>query len=86
MMRPKTPKPVARPAAKGQPRGRSGGRSGGAGYDFQDIYVALQLTKLLMGDRDPLIEVLWEKKALDLRGGAGAEQVCVDGLLRRIRG
>lgn len=85
MVRPRTPKAATRLAAKGQPRGRSGGRSGGAGYDFQDIYVALQLTKLLMGDRDPLVEVLWEKKALDLRAGAGAEQVCVDDAIVRVR-
>jgi hypothetical protein len=37
---------------KGQPRGRSGGRAGGAGYDFQDLYIALQLAKLLVGDHD----------------------------------
>jgi hypothetical protein len=28
-------------------RGRSGGLAGGAGYDFQDIYVALQLAQML---------------------------------------
>lgn len=50
---------------KGRPRGRSGGRAGGAGYDFQDLYVAFQLAKLLMGDRNPIAEVMWEKKAVD---------------------
>src|SRR5712692_7430885 len=68
-----------------QPRGRAGGRAGGAGYDYQDIYVALKLTKLLMGDRDPLVEVLWEKKAVDLKAGAGAERVHVDDAIVRVR-
>jgi hypothetical protein len=68
-----------------QPRGRAGGRAGGAGYDYQDIYVALQLTKLLMGDRDPLVEVLWEKKALDLKAVTGAEHVHVDDAIIRVR-
>jgi len=85
MMRPEPSKSTARAAANRQQRGRSGGRSGGAGYDYQDVYIALQLTKLLMGDRDPLIEVLWEKKALELKAGAGAEQVWVDDAIVRVR-
>lgn len=64
---------------KGQPRGRSGGRAGGAGYDFQDIYIALQLAKLLVGDRDRPVEVLWEKKALDW--GSGAQALHVDDVI-----
>jgi len=51
-------------------RGRSGGRAGASGYDFQDVYVAWQLAKLLMaGGRDPVVEVLWEKPSID--AGAG---------------
>lgn len=68
---------------QGSPRGRSGGRAGASGYDFQDIYVALQLVKLLMGDRDPVIEVLWEKKAIDVGAGKGAESVHVDDTIIR---
>lgn len=85
MMEPKAPRTTVRSAAKRPPRGRSGGRAGGAGYDFQDIYVALQLTKLLMGDRDPLVEVLWEKKTLDLKTATGAENVHVDDAIVRVR-
>ena len=59
-------------------RGRSGGRAGGAGYDFQDLYVAWQLAKMLMGDRDPIKEVLWEKKVIDAGEGRGAEPTFVD--------
>jgi hypothetical protein len=69
----------------GRSRGRSGGRAGASGYDFQDIYVALQLGKLLMGDRDPIHEVLWEKKALDLESGSGAEPIYVDDAIIRTR-
>jgi hypothetical protein len=55
-----------RNTSRSRPKGRTGGRAGGAGYDFQDNYIAHQLAKLLAGnDRDPLIEVLWEKKSLD---------------------
>lgn len=54
---------MAKKPQKGKPRGRSGGRAGGAGYDFQDLYIALQLAKLLVGGRDKPVEVLWEKKA-----------------------
>ncbi|MBI1817463.1 MAG: NACHT domain-containing protein [Deltaproteobacteria bacterium] len=63
-------------------RGRSGGRAGGSGYDYQDLYVALHLAELLMGARDPLVEVLWEKKALDPGDPTGrAEAVHVDDLI-----
>lgn len=62
-----------------QTRGRSGGRGGGAGYHFQDIYTALQLAKLLVGDRDAPIEILWEKKAIDW--GKGAEPLHVDDVI-----
>jgi len=65
-------------ATRSSPRGRAGGRAGGAGYDFQDIYVALQLGKLLVGDRDRPIEVLWEKKAIEARKRGVAEAVYVD--------
>lgn len=70
---------MPRTPRKGQPRGRSGGRAGGAGYDFQDIYIALQLAKLLVGDRDKPVEVLWEKKALDW--GTGAQALHVDDVI-----
>lgn len=60
-----------RKKSRASPRGRSGGRGGGSGYDFQDLYVAYQLAKLLVGDRDQPLEVVWEKKALD-RGRTGA--------------
>ena len=78
-------KGVAKAPARREPqRGRSGGRSrSGAGYDFQDVYLALQLAKLLMGDRDPLVQVLWEKKALD--NGAGTTRVHVDDAIIRVR-
>src|ERR1700746_351534 len=77
--------PMAKTRKQTQPRGRAGGRAGGAGYDYQDIYVALQLTKLLMGDRDPLVEVLWEKKAIHLKGDKGVERVHVDDAIVRVR-
>jgi NACHT domain len=64
-------------------RGRSGGRAGGAGYDFQDLYVAFQLAKLLVGDPDPPIEILWEKKAVDW--GDGIEPVHVDDVIIHTR-
>lgn len=64
------------------PRGRSGGRSGGSGYDYQDLYVALHLAELLMEiGRDPLREVVWEKKALDTGNPDGVEAVHVDDLV-----
>jgi hypothetical protein len=65
-------------------RGRSGGRAGGAGYDFQDIYVAWQLAKLLVGERDPVVEVLWEKKAID-HGAKRGSEVHVDDAIIRLR-
>jgi len=68
-------------------RGRAGGRAGASGYDFQDIYIALQLAKLLMGDRDAILEVLWEKRAIDFGVGRGAELVHVDdAIIRRSDG
>jgi len=61
--------------------GRGGGRGGGAGYDFQDVYVARQLAKLLVGgERDPATEVFWEKKAID-PGDGTARPVTVDDLV-----
>lgn len=83
--RPTTPKRTSKVKPTPRSRGRSGGRSGAAGYDFQDIYVALQLTKLLMGDRDPLVEVLWEKKGLDLATAPTPEHVYVDDVIVRVR-
>jgi hypothetical protein len=74
-----------RKSSRSQPKGRAGGRGGGAGYHLQDLYVAQQLAALLVGDRDPLVEVLWEKKALDLGHGAGAESVHVDDAILRRR-
>lgn len=72
-------------SSRSRPKGRAGGRAGGAGYHLQDLYVAHQLAKLLMaGDRDPLVEVLWEKKALDLRADAGVEPVHVDDAIMRL--
>ena len=70
---------------KSRPRGRSGGRAGGAGYDFQDVFVAWQLAKMLMGDRDPIDEVLWEKKAIDSGAGHGPEPVHIDDTIVRLR-
>ncbi len=69
-------------------RGRSGGRAGGAGYDYQDLYVALQLAKLLIRTRDhALNEVLWEKRAVDWGTGGKAEPVFVDDvILQRLSG
>ena len=70
--------------SRSRPKGRAGGRAGGAGYDFQDVYVAHQLAKLLVGnDRDLLIEVLWEKKSLDSGSGDGVEAVHVDDAILR---
>ncbi len=63
-------------------RGRSGGLAGGAGYDYQDLYVAWQLARLLMVERDAPVEVMWEKRALD-RGGSKAERVYVDDVVLR---
>jgi len=52
---------------------------------LQDVYVALQLAKLLTGrDRDPPVEVIWEKKALDLNSEAGVEAVHVDDAVMRL--
>ena len=69
---------------RARPKGRSGGRAGGSGYDFQDVYVAHQLAKLLVGnDHDPLIEVLWEKKSLDGGSIDGVEPVHVDDAILR---
>lgn len=69
---------------RSRPKGRGGGRAGGAGYDFQDVYVAHQLARLLVGnDRDPLIEVLWEKKSLDSGSADGVEPVHVDDAILR---
>ena len=68
-----------------QSRGRTGGRGGASGYDFQDIYVALQLTKLLMEEREPILEVLWEKRAIDFGSDRGAEPVHVDDAIIRRR-
>lgn len=76
---------MPRPHPKSNPRGRSGGRSGGAGYDFQDLYVALQLAKLLVGERDPINEVLWEKKAVERGSGSKPESVHVDDAIIRHR-
>ena len=70
---------MTRSGKKRQARGRSGGRGGGAGYHFQDIYTALQLAKLLVGDRDAPFEILWEKKAIDW--GKGAEALHVNDVI-----
>ncbi len=52
---------------------------------MQDLYVALQLAKLLTRrDRDPPVEVIWEKKALDLNSEAGVEAVHVDDAVMRL--
>lgn len=69
-----------------RPKGRVGGRAGGSGYDLQDLYVAHQLAKLLVGGREPLVEVLWEKKSLDLGKGTGAEAIHVDDAILRLGG
>jgi hypothetical protein len=62
-------------------RGRGGGRGGASGYDFQDRYVALLLAELLVGARDPIVEVLWEKKALDADRRGKTEAVSVDDVI-----
>lgn len=49
------------------------------------MYVALQLAKLLLGDRDPPIEVIWEKKALDLRNEVSPPPLHVDDVVIRTR-
>lgn len=55
---------------KKRPKGRSGGRGGASGYDFQDLYVALQLAHLLVQSRSNApVEVGWEKKAFDTGAG-----------------
>ncbi|MCG7871010.1 MAG: NACHT domain-containing protein [Candidatus Thiodiazotropha lotti] len=65
-------------------RGRSGGRAGGAGYDFQDLYVALQLAKLLIGTgRNSPIEVMWEKKSIDLGANGGGQRVHIADVIVR---
>lgn len=70
--------------SRSRPKGRAGGRAGGSGYDFQDIYVALQLARLLVGSgHDPLIEVLWEKKSLDEGSSGGVEPIYVDDAILR---
>jgi hypothetical protein len=76
----------SRTKSQRRPRGRSGGRAGGSGYDLQDRYVAHQLAKLLVGDREPLVEVLWEKKSLDLGGGHNVETIHVDDAILRLAG
>ncbi len=63
-------------------RGRSGGRAGAAGYNFQDLYLTLQLVTLLVDDREPVLEVIWEKKALEVEA-ARADRVHVDDLIVR---
>lgn len=70
---------------KARPRGRSGGRAGGSGYDFQDVYVAWQLAKMLMGDRDAIVEVLWEKKAIDSGTTHGTEPALIDDAIVQLR-
>jgi len=53
--------PIPKPDAStrtGCPRGRSGRRARGAGYDLQDVHVASQLARMLLRDRDPVVEVL----------------------------
>ncbi len=71
---------------KRRPRGRAGGRAGGAGYDFQDVYVARQLARLLVDTGgDSPIEVLWEKKDIEWEPGEGVESVFVDDVVVRFR-
>jgi hypothetical protein len=70
---------------KARSRGRSGGRGGGSGYDFQDVYVAWQLAKMLMGERDPIVEVLWEKKTIDLGSGRTPEPAHIDDAIVRLQ-
>ncbi|MGD0579677.1 MAG: hypothetical protein ABSC08_12190, partial [Bryobacteraceae bacterium] len=77
---------MVRKSRKGQSRGRAGGRAGGSGYDFQDVYVALQLAKLLTGTApDPPQEVMWEKKAIDWNTGDGAVPTQVDDVIIQTR-
>jgi hypothetical protein len=65
-------------------KGRSGGLAGGAGYDFQDIYVAGYLARILAGDHwDAPVEVIWEKHDLDT-GAGNVERVDVDDAIIRL--
>jgi len=61
-------------------RGRGGGRAGSSGYDYQDLYIAQQLADLLAGDieRDPIVRVWWEKKAIDTQKSGATDLVYVD--------
>jgi hypothetical protein len=74
-----------RKITQSQRRGRAGGRAGGSGYDLQDLYIASQLTELLVGGRDPPVEVFWEKKAIDFGRKANAEPVHVDDAILHLK-
>jgi energy-coupling factor transporter ATP-binding protein EcfA2 len=78
-------RPAKTKALKVPTRGRSGGRAGGSGYDFQDVFVAWQLAKMLMDDHDPIVEVLWEKKAIDTGAGRCPEPAYIDDAIVRLR-
>jgi hypothetical protein len=61
--------------------GGGGGRDSGAGYDFQDVCIALELAKLLTeSERPRSVEVFWEKKVLDFGDGV-PRHVSVDDLI-----
>lgn len=68
---------------KARLRGRGGGRAGGAGYDLQDLFVAYQFSKMLMGDINPVVEVMWEKKAIDIGGAKVIENLRIDDVIVR---
>jgi len=66
--------------------GRAGPRAAAAGYDFQDLYVASHLARLLLrADRDPPEEILWEKRAIDWSGDGPATHVVVDDVILSLR-
>lgn len=64
------------------PRGRAGGLAGGAGYFLQSQYIALHLAQLLPS-ASQLIEVCWERKALDPGGSAAPFDLIVNDVILR---
>ncbi|MFW0795303.1 hypothetical protein AAFP30_15925 [Gordonia sp. CPCC 205515] len=67
------------------PRGRAGGLAGGAGYFLQSQYIALHLAQLLQvaDGVAQLVEVSWERKALDRVGSAEPVDLLVNDVVLR---
>lgn len=77
---------ASKPTKSRRAGGRAGGRSGGAGYHFQDLYVALQLAKLLVASgRTPPVEVMWEKQAVDWGREEGTRPLAITDVLVSFR-